>query len=43
MEFSQPAYGNGCELDFDVPFKKLLPMMTADGRAAVLGIMHGMR
>ncbi len=40
MRFSQPAYGDGCELEFGVAYTRLLPLLDAEGKAAVLGILH---
>lgn len=40
MRFSQPAYGNGCEIEIEVPYGELGPVLTPAGKAAVRRILE---
>lgn len=40
MRFSQPAYGNGCEIEIEVPYAELGPVLTSAGKAAVRRILE---
>ena len=35
VEFSQEAFGDGCELSFDVPFADLQPVLSPAGKSAI--------
>lgn len=35
VRFWEEAYGSGCEQDFNVPYAKLAPFLTAQGKAAL--------
>lgn len=39
LRFSQPEYGRGCELDFEVPYAELAPVLSPAGKAAVQRIL----
>lgn len=39
MRFSQPAYGDGCEIEIEVPYAELDPLLTPAGKAAVQRIL----
>ncbi|MET3461201.1 hypothetical protein [Variovorax atrisoli] len=40
MRFAQPAYGNGCEIEIEVPYTELDPVLTPVGKAAVRRIIE---
>lgn len=39
MRFSQPAFGDGCEIEIEVPYAELDPVLTPAGKAAVQRIL----
>jgi hypothetical protein len=43
LRFSQPAYGTGCEIDVEVPYEDLGPVLSASGKAAVERILKNPR
>lgn len=43
FHFDQPAYGDGCDHAFALPFEQAMPLLTTAGRQVVEGILAGDR